>query len=249
MTILPRRALLVAAAAIACALGQTAVAHAVVGGSPAQASDYPWLGAIGTPAYATRPGGQFCAGSLIAPDRVLTAAHCGFLARTLPGTTVTFGRTDNAGGGGVTVGIAEVRTHPDFRVSLFGTDMAFHHDVAILVLDAPVHLPTVDIGAPQGDSATVAGWGVTSENDDSNTVLRSAPVPLVPDTTCAAAYGTEFDAAEAVCAGSPAADAANFDSGGPLLVDGKLAGIVSWGKGAAEPGFPGVYARIPALDF
>ena len=249
MTKFPRWAVLVAAAAIACALGQTTVAHAVIGGAPAQAADYPWLAAITTPAYATRPGGQFCAGSLIAPDRVVTAAHCGFLARTLPGTTVSFGRTDAAAGGGVTVAIADIRIHPDFRVSLFGSDLAFHNDVAILVLAAPVNLPTVDIGAPHGNSATVVGWGITSEADDSNTVLRSATVPLAPDTTCAAAYGGEFDSREALCAGSPAADTANFDSGGPLLMDGKLAGISSWAKGAAEPGFPGVYARVAELDF
>ncbi|MEV5647001.1 serine protease [Nocardia sp. NPDC052254] len=249
MTKLSRRAALVAAAAITCALGQTTAAHAVVGGTPAQASDHPWLAAIGSPAYATRPGGQFCAGTLIAPDRIVTAAHCGVLARTLPGTTATFGRGDNAAGGGLTVAIADVRTHPDFRVSLFGTDLAFHNDVAVLVLAAPVRLPTLDIGVPHGDSATIVGWGATSEDDDSNTVLRSATIPLVPDATCAAAYGGEFDAREAVCAGSPAADTANFDSGGPLLVDGRLAGITSWAKGAAEPGFPGVYARVPALDF
>ncbi len=249
MTKLPRPAASLAAAAIVCALGQTTAAHAVVGGTPAQASDYPWLAAVASPAYATRPGGQFCAGTLIAPDRVVTAAHCGVLARTLPGTTVTFGRGDTGAGGGLTVAIADVRIHPHFRVSLFGTDLAFHNDVAILVLAAPVHLPTLDIGAPQGNSATIVGWGATSEDDESNTALRSAAVPLVSDDTCAAAYGSEFDAREAICAGSPAADTANFDSGGPLLADGKLAGITSWAKGAAEPGFPGVYARVPALDF
>ena len=249
MTTFPRRAVLVVAAAIACALGQTTAAHAVVGGAAAQAADYPWLAAIGSPAYATRPGGQFCAGTLIAPDRVVTAAHCGYLARALPGTTVTFGRTDTAAAGGVTVAISDIRIHPDFRVSLFGTDLAFHNDVAILVLAAPVDLPALALGTPHGDSATAIGWGATSEDDESNSTLHSATVPLVSDTVCAAAYGGEFDAQEAVCAGSPAADTASFDSGGPLLVDGKLAGITSWAKGAAEPGFPGVYARVPALDF
>lgn len=249
MQISPRRAVGTAAAAIAVLLGQATAAHAVAGGSPADAADYPWLAAIGSPAFATRPGGQFCAGTLIAPDRVLTAAHCGLVARALPGTTVTFGRTDTAGGGGLTVGIADVRIHPKFRVGLFGTDLTYHHDVAVLVLTAPVQLPTVELAAPQGDSATIVGWGATSEGDDSNTALRAASVPLVSDTDCAAAYGTEFDPAEAVCAGSPDADTGEFDSGGPLLVNGKLAGITSWGKGVAEPGFPGVYARVPALDF
>ena len=248
MRLSARRTTVATAAALACLFGQTTVAQAVVGGAPAEAADYPWLAAIGTPAYATRPGGQFCAGVLIAPDRVLTAAHCGTLARILPGTAVTFGRTDAQSGGGVTVGVADVRVHPHFRVSLFDGDLSYHNDVAILVLSAPVHLPTVAVTEPHGDAGTILGWGATSSSDESNSVLRTATVPLVSDADCAAAYGPEFSPAEAVCAGSDDADTATFDSGGPLLVDGRVAGITSWGKGAGEPGFPGVYAR-PVLDF
>ncbi|MGH8882785.1 MAG: S1 family peptidase, partial [Stackebrandtia sp.] len=175
MRLSARRTALATAAAIACVLGRAVVAHAVVGGAPAVAADYPWLAAIGTPAYATRPGGQFCAGTLIAPDRVLTAGHCGMLARVLPGTAVTFGRTDAAQhSGGVTVGVAQVRVHPDFRVSLFEDDLSYHNDVAILVLSAPVHLPTVKIAEPRGNSATILGWGATSDVDQSNSALRAA---------------------------------------------------------------------------
>ena len=34
------------------------------------------------------------------------------------------------------------------------------------------------------------------------------------------------------------------DSGGPAYVDGKLAGIVSWGEGCARKDFPGVYTNV-----
>lgn len=249
MTFSVRRATTAVAAALTCVLTGTGAAHAVVGGAPADAADYPWLAAIGSPAFATRPGGQFCAGALIAPDRVVTAGHCGTLARLLPGTAVTFGRNDVAAGDGVTVEVAEVRVHPRFRVSVFDTDLSYHHDIAVLILAAPVHLPTVEVGPPRGDTATVVGWGADSTGPVSNTRLRAATVPLVPDAACTAAYGSEFDPAEQVCAGSPTADTALFDSGGPLLVDGRVAAVTSWGKGAAQPGYPGVYARVPALDF
>ncbi len=39
-------------------------------------------------------------------------------------------------------------------------------------------------------------------------------------------------------------DACQGDSGGPLVLDGRLLATVSWGKGCADPAFPGVYAEI-----
>ncbi len=230
--------------------GATAPASAVIGGHAVSASMYPWLAAIGSPAFPVRPSGQFCGGALIAPDRVLTAGHCAAFAGPVPGAlAVTFGRSDLTHTDGLTVGVKEIHIDPLFRLGVFDSDVSLHHDVAVLVLDTPVRLPTVEIGAPHGDSGTVVGWGATSEADDSNARLRQAQIPLVSNATCAAAYGAQFDPAEAFCAGSPAGDTGEFDSGGPLLVHGKVVGITSWAKGSAEPGYPGVYARIPALNF
>jgi secreted trypsin-like serine protease len=47
----------------------------VVNGSPAAAGDLPWTVAVQT-AGRTAFDGHFCGGTLVAPDRVLTAAHC-----------------------------------------------------------------------------------------------------------------------------------------------------------------------------
>lgn len=34
------------------------------------------------------------------------------------------------------------------------------------------------------------------------------------------------------------------DSGGPLVCDGRVYGVVSWGKGCADAQFPGVYTAV-----
>ncbi|WP_327099819.1 serine protease [Nocardia vinacea] len=253
---IPRIAATVTAAFL-IGLGAPAVpATAIVGGNTIEASAYPWLAAIGSPLYFPRPSGQFCGGALIAPDRVVTAAHCVELARLLPqAITVTFGRTDLRSHDGVTVGVKEIRIHPDFRETDFEGESVHHNDLAILILDEPRPGPFLEIAAPQrdprayGDTATIVGWGATSENDTSNTLLRSATVPIVPNTTCAAAFGSAFDPADMFCAGSTDADTAEYDSGDPLLASGRLLGLTSWGKGSARPGFPGVYAYLTDLSF
>mmetsp|Transcript_32301 Transcript_32301/g.78834 ORF Transcript_32301/g.78834 Transcript_32301/m.78834 type:complete len:201 (+) Transcript_32301:2-604(+) len=54
-----------------------------------------------------------------------------------------------------------------------------------------------------------------------------------------------------MCAAKPGADSCLGDSGGPLFMKGKsagedrLVGLVSWGRGCAEPGYPGVYTNVP----
>lgn len=35
------------------------------------------------------------------------------------------------------------------------------------------------------------------------------------------------------------------DSGGPMMVNGVVIGITSWGLGCARSGYPGVFTRVP----
>lgn len=239
----------VAVAVVAFAAMFTTPATAVVGGQPAAARTYPWLAAVGSPLFVLRPSGQFCGGALIAPDRIVTAAHCLYsVLRAVPQVlNVTFDRSDLKSSDGVTVGVSKIWVHPGFHETKFGDDTVEHNDVAVLILAQPQARPTIPIAASPKASATVLGWGTTSESDYFNTRLIQASVPLLPDADCAAAYGVSFDKRDMICAGSPRADTCLFDSGGPLVVDGRLAGLASWASGCARPGFPGVYTRLPTL--
>src|SRR5688500_18508426 len=139
--------------AVACLTAAVAVftlaspASAIVGGTPVQASRYPWLASVGTPLFFVRPSGQFCGGALIKPDTVLTAAHCVSMFRSTPGLLkATFGRSDLVSREGETVGVRAVRVHPKFRESTFKDETVLHHDLAVLTLSRPVARPRVPLG-------------------------------------------------------------------------------------------------------
>ena len=87
----------------------------VIGGTTANAADYPFIGAL--IARGVDPGaGQSCTGSLIAPTLFLTAAHC--VADTNASDwDVLFGQTALSGTGGQRIPVTSLSWNPAFTES------------------------------------------------------------------------------------------------------------------------------------
>jgi secreted trypsin-like serine protease len=253
MPLFPRRLLSLLCAVSLCCCLFASPARAIVGGTPV--APPPWLAAVGTPALFVRPSGQFCGGVLVAADKVVTAAHCVDFLRAVPSMlSATFDRADLSKKDGQSVPVKSIWVHPGFRETDFKGETVEHDDVAVLTLARPMpNRPTLPLiprsgTYPPGAEARVMGWGTTSERDLFNARLREAVIPIDSDARCTAAYGKgTFEPKTMVCAGSPAADTCQFDSGGPLIIDGRLAGLTSWAYGCARPGYPGVYTRLSAV--
>src|SRR5262249_10550658 len=98
--------------------------------------------------------------------------------------------------------------------------------------------------------STVVGFGLTQEGGQASARLRQVDIPVVAQQDCRQVYGSQSITDANFCAGEKQGgrDSCQGDSGGPLLVpdsDGPLqAGVVSWGKGCARPGYYGVYASV-----
>jgi len=236
----------------------------IVGGEEAAPGAWPWQAAI---MDANQPDGylgQYCGGTLIAAQWVLTAAHCFFdehsqVPYTADQVAVVVGRHRLSSNDGQRLGVSLLIIHPNYLSS--DTNQG---DVALVKLEQPAALGGSVAVAPlatpaeaaltaPGVQATVTGWGVTSDSGEASDVLRQVDLPIVNNRACNQ-VGLGPLADSHLCAGGQAGkDACSGDSGGPLVVPNAshtgylLAGVVSYGgdRCAAE-GMPGVYERVSA---
>ncbi|MBV9380475.1 MAG: serine protease [Streptosporangiaceae bacterium] len=232
-------------------------AQAIVGGQTASTRTYPWAVALTAPVIPF----AFCGGALIAPAKVLTAAHCAAPLQSAPGLLhVVAGRDNMAGSGGTDVTVSKIWIDPAYSTFTFDGTTGYRNDVAVLTLSKPLRYATIGFAQPgdgglyrAGNQARILGWGTTSEGGLIGGVLRTAVVPVVADSLCAskASYGSSYNAAQYTCAGNydhGGVDTCDYDSGTPLVIDGIVAGITSWGVGCARPHYPGLYTRVTTFS-
>ncbi|XP_032782729.2 coagulation factor XI [Daphnia magna] len=94
-------------------------------------------------------------------------------------------------------------------------------------------------------AAVVTGWGIISNEGGASKKLLKADVTILDNTVCTSQYGNLFDGFAMLCAGGDGTDTCSGDSGGPLLVNGVLVGITSWGGAlCADPDHAGGYTRV-----
>jgi len=227
----------------------------IIGGSDARQDRYPYFVSMidGT-------GRHTCGGTLVAPDVVLTAAHCRGAF-----TKVQIGRWDRQNPideyEEIAVDFPEV-PHPKY------TDEGFENDFMLLKLTSQSTKTYIELNSdrnrPVGvvqDEVTVIGFGNTFLGVSSPAnILQEVSLSYIPnricelskDTTMKLSYqGLIFDSM--LCAGDHGEDSCQGDSGGPLIIRGGspskdvLVGIISWGFGCALESFPGVYSRVSSL--
>jgi V8-like Glu-specific endopeptidase len=188
-----------------------------------------------------------CGGSLIAPNWVVTAAHCAGANFVSVGA---HNQQDNSDPCKEIIGVKRQIMHPDYNSN------TLMNDIMLLELDSRTDYTPIGIYSTtknnlelQGTDLWISGWGTTSEGGSQSATLQKASVPVYPDSECYRGDSTS-QSITTICAGfnTGGIDSCQGDSGGPLFgqVDGiyKLVGITSWGIGCAQAGNPGVYTRV-----
>lgn len=245
---------------------KSSVQTKIIGGSSPPQGRFPYIASL------TYFGSHLCGGSLIAPDVILTAAHCAGYA-----SEVDLGRYDRSlpflEGVHERISVALEVKHPQYDAQSVDNDF-----MLVKLLEPSLLHPVITLNAnpntpsEEGEELTVAGWGDTNPDVDVHTPsfqLLQVQLEFVPNDVCMEAAGyiesgdyvsyqglltenmmcaMDRDGLEVVDE-----DTCQGDSGSPMIISGTgsesgeddiQVGVVSWGIGCVSETFPGVYSRV-----
>ncbi|XP_021023046.1 kallikrein 1-related peptidase b22 isoform X1 [Mus caroli] len=222
----------------------------IVGGFNCEKNSQPWHVAV----YDLDE--YICGGVLLDPNWVLTAAHCyEDKYNVWLGKNKLFEDEPSAQHRLVSKSFP----HPGFNMSLLtldkippGADLS--NDLMLLHLSKPADITDVvkpiDLPTEEpklGSTCKASGWGsikpliYQNPND-----LQCVSIKLQPNEDCVKAYIMKVTDVM-LCAGemNGGKDTCKGDSGGPLICDGVLQGITSWGSTpCGEPNAPAIYTKL-----
>jgi|GEM_PF-1799749 len=226
----------------------------IVDGDDADVGEWPWQVYIKTDRFQ-------CGGSLIDEEWVLTTAHCllnepgtGLLALDEVSIILGLHKLDQQTNT-QEIQAAALVMHEAYSLATNENDIGLiklaepaqlNETVSLVSLVGPTEF---DTWVAPGTLGWATGWGATIQGGYASAILQEVALPIITNQTCNESYDGAITG-NMFCAGFPEGgkDACQGDSGGPLSVsDGvqwKQAGIISWGKGCARPGYYGVYTRI-----
>ncbi|MBF0101500.1 MAG: trypsin-like serine protease [Desulfobacterales bacterium] len=230
----------------------------IIGGQDAVEGQWPWIAALVNANETNLYDAQFCGGSLVHPSWVITAAHC-VEGETETSIQVAIGIHNLDNPVDELINIKRIIMHPNYDPE------SMDADIALIELSTPSRANPVKLFSEDtnlnGQEAIILGWGSMDVNSDTYAhILQQVTIPIVPNKTCNESYTSEtgdttiYALDTMICAGysQGGKDSCQGDSGGPLLIkhDGvwKLAGVVSFGEGCAQPGLYGVYTKVAKFN-
>uniref|UniRef100_A0A8C5KKU0 Serine protease 44 n=1 Tax=Jaculus jaculus TaxID=51337 RepID=A0A8C5KKU0_JACJA len=220
----------------------------IVAGRPVTDKKWPWQVSLQINAR------HICGGSLIGKRWVITAAHC------------ILGHVNYS------VLLGAVYLNSTMSVRILVEDIVIHqhyhgarklvHDIALVLLQSPVTystyiqpvcLPEKSFKIQTGTACWVTGWGKLKEEGETD--LQEVEVNIIRYEQCNSilkkSWRRLFNVVSegTVCAyNEKGGDSCQGDSGGPLVCEFNetwlQVGVVSWGIGCGQKGFPGVYTEV-----
>ncbi|KAM5193147.1 granzyme A-like [Mantella aurantiaca] len=199
----------------------------IAGGREAKPHSRPYMAIV-------HSGNSFCGGILIKDDWVLTAAHC---ILTKNETRVTLGahyRNFTNKEKRQTIKVINYIAHEEFNRK------KYRNDIQLLQLEKKatlgkhvnyITLPQTYEDVKKGTVCETAGWGRT-ENNRLAEKLMEANVTILDRGICSRKWKKKYEITDKMLCtivGTERTDVCKGDAGGPLICNGVLKGITSFG--------------------
>ncbi|XP_011495147.1 PREDICTED: chymotrypsin-2-like [Ceratosolen solmsi marchali] len=214
----------------------------IIGGEPVDINKHAYMAALRN----VMPDYHFCGATIISNKHMLTAGHCLYnKLENLNRIRVYTGSNSPSSYSGKAHKILQVHVHPAYNET-----KSTNHDLAILTLKDPlifgpthksVALPIENIR--EGSFAVALGWGLSQyPSTTCSNVLRKTRLKIWNVSKCKEFFGSlqkqqfcAFDkAGVGICHG---------DSGGPLIINGRVIGITSINFPCAK-GYPDIFVNV-----
>jgi len=217
----------------------------IIGGDNANIANHPWMASL------RNAGGHTCGAVLTSGTRAVTAAHCGGGATSaysiLAGTSDRTVQT--CASCALRNPLTNVVRHPNFSNN---PSVGYPNDIAVLWfynIAKNVNIDYIDMAMPSdgnfdGTSCVISGWGRQVTGGALPNTLQEGRMTVSSNAECIATWGANRIREDQLCAISSSVTVCGGDNGGPIVCDGKLAGVFSWGEANCSPNFPSVFARV-----
>ena len=189
----------------------------------------------------TGSGIDFCSGTLIDTQWIMTAAHCVEMGNA-PVITAQIGQADITEPANLAV-VDKIVISPNYNSS------TMYGDIALLHITTPQYVPTVTLPYRNASSSElyvgfqmrVYGWG---ETEAGVTAADAEATPYLQTATLTF-QGFDYEFPDHIFAGDYGKDTCFGDSGSPLLFEGIQYGITSFGfTYTCGTGIPGGYTDV-----
>ncbi|XP_030376077.1 chymotrypsin-2 [Scaptodrosophila lebanonensis] len=185
-----------------------------------------------------------CGGAILNSDWIITAGHC--VTKKLPEDVLIIAGTNRWEEPGTIYYVKQIHMHCNYDIPYMHNDIALlqvNESIVFNQLIQPVDLPTRPLR--EGDEIVLTGWGSDAPYDEPLDNLQKLAVGFVPHEECLAIFNNTANLGVGhVCTFSRTGEGAcHGDSGGPLISNGSLVGIVNWGRPCAV-GLPDVQASV-----
>ncbi|XP_013364307.1 PREDICTED: kallikrein-4-like [Chinchilla lanigera] len=209
----------------------------ISGGFPCVPHSHPWIAAL------FENDDSYCAGVLVHPQWVLSAAHCWNTSYTIGLGLHGLFEWDEPGSQIIQANFSV--QHPEYIRPSNGSDlMLIKLNRPVVESDTIRTIPIASECPTAGTRCRISGWGRLLDGYYPLD-LQCAVIPVVSEEYCRFVLDSYYHDSM-FCAGAQGhKDSCPADSGGPVVCNGVLQGLVSWGfQPCGTPGVPGFYTNL-----